>query len=89
MRFRWNEWNVEKAAGHGVSPDEAEQVVQSAKRPYPQRHGDGRWLVLGRTEAGRSLQVVFLVDENDEIYVIHARPLTDKEKRRDRRRRKR
>lgn len=89
MRFRWNEWNIEKVAGHGVTPDEAEWVVQSAKRPYPQRHSDGRWLVRGRTESGRLLQVVFLIDESDDVYVIHARLLTDKEKRRTRRKRNR
>ena len=32
------------------------------------------------------LQVVFVIDEDDAIYVIHARPLTEPEKRRHRRR---
>lgn len=82
MRFRWNDWNIEKIAGHGVTPSEAEWVVQSATRPYPQRHNDGRWLARGRTEFGRLLQIVFLVEESDDIYVIHARPLTNREKRR-------
>jgi len=27
MEFRWNEWNVEHIAEHGVTPDEAELVL--------------------------------------------------------------
>jgi hypothetical protein len=34
------------------------------------------WLVWGRTPSGRALQVVFVLDEDDTIYVIHARDLT-------------
>jgi len=34
------------------------------------------------------LQVVFVFNEDDDVYVIHARPLTDKEKKGYRRRRK-
>jgi len=42
--------------------------------------GDGKWLVWGRGEGGRLYQVVFIIDEYDAIFVIHARPLTDREK---------
>ena len=28
MEFRWNEWNVEHIAIHGVEPEEAEWVVR-------------------------------------------------------------
>jgi len=43
------------------------------------------WLVWGR--GGRMLWVVFLIDEDDSVYVIHARPLTEREKRRHRKER--
>ena len=87
MLFRWNEWNLEHGPKHGVTPREAEQVVESARRPYPLRKADDKWLVWGQTAGGRLVQVVFLLDEDDTVYVIHARPLTDREKRRFRRRR--
>jgi uncharacterized DUF497 family protein len=42
--------------------------------------------VWGRGRSGRFLQVVFILDDDDTVFVIHARPLTDREKRRFRRR---
>jgi len=85
MEFRWNDWNVQHIAEHGVDPDEAEEVIETASSPYPRIHGDGRWLVWGRGRGGRLLQAVFVVDEDDSVFVIHARELTGKEKRRYRR----
>ena len=88
--FRWNDWNVEHIELHGVTPEEAEEVVRGAKRPYPRDIGDDKLLVRGQTEDGRYLQVIFVWDVPDEqAYVIHARPLTRREKHGLRRRRKR
>ena len=84
--FRWNAWNVGHIAKHGVTPEEAEYVVNRARSPYPRYQGDGRYLVRGQTAAGRWLQVVYIFSPPGVVYVIHARPLTDNEKRRDRRR---
>jgi uncharacterized DUF497 family protein len=86
--FRWNEWNVEHIARHGVSADQAEHVVVFARKPWPSYEGDGRWLVRGQDANGLFLQVVYRVDLQGTLYVIHARPLTDREKRTMRRRRK-
>lgn len=83
--FRWNEWNIEHVARHGVEPDEAETVVARAAAPYPLERADEKWLVWGRGRGGRFLQVVFVFDEDDTVFVIHARPLTEDEKRRLRR----
>jgi uncharacterized DUF497 family protein len=86
-RFRWNEWNVDHIGKHGVEPFDAEFVISCARRPYPEYDGNGRWMVRGQTEAGEYIQAVFVVDDDGETaYVIHARPLTDGEKRRLRRR---
>jgi uncharacterized protein len=86
--FRWNQWNIQHIARHGISPDAAEQVVIHARRPYPSYEGDGRFLVRGQTDGGQYLQVVYVVDDDGEtFYVIHARPLTESEKRNLRRRR--
>ena len=85
--FRWNDWNIEHIAQHGISPPQAEHVVILAKSPWPSYEGDGRWLVRGQDANGLYLQVVYLVDPAETLYVIHARPLTDREKRQMRRRR--
>lgn len=85
MDFRWIPWNLAKVANHGVTPEEAEAVILSARRPYPRRVHDGRMLVLGPATGGRLLQVVYLLDGSAAIFVIHARPLTEREKHRYRR----
>ena len=89
MEFRWIDWNTDKVVDHGVTPEEAQGVVDGAVDPYPQHREDGKFLVWGATTAGRLLQVVFLLDEEDRVFIIHARPLTEREKRRRRRQRRR
>lgn len=86
MDFRWNEWNVEHLARHGVDPEAAEEVVAGAGRGYPRRIGEDKWLTWGADERGNLLQVVFVVEEDRSVFVIHARPLTAAEKHRHRRR---
>ena len=86
MEFRWIEWNVDHIAEHGVTPGEAERVVMAARPPYPESREDNKWRVVGTGVGGRFLQVVYLIEEEGAIFVIHARPLTDNEKRRHRRR---
>ena len=85
MEFRWNQWNVEHIARHGVSPEQAEETIRNGPRPYPVPREDDKWLVWGRTAGGDLLQVVFIIDEDDLVFVIHARPLTKNEKKRYRR----
>jgi uncharacterized DUF497 family protein len=86
--FRWNDWNVEHNAEHGIVTEQAEYLVLTARSPWPSYEGDDRWLVRGQDQAGRCLQVAYLIDPEGTIYVIHARPLTDREKRLLRRRRR-
>jgi uncharacterized DUF497 family protein len=86
MQFRWNKWNESHISEHGVEPEEAEEVVWGARPPYPLASADEKFLVWGPSAEGKLLQVVFVVDEEDAVFVIHARPLTDKEKKRYRRR---
>lgn len=86
MDFRWNEWNIEHVQKHGVFPEEAEDAVRLARLPYPEAREDGKRLAIGPGVGGRLLQVVYLVGDDDCVYVIHARPLTDVEKHRYRRR---
>ncbi len=85
MDFRWTEWNVEHLARHGVDPEAAEEVVLEARRRYPRRVGEDKWLVWVADGSGRLLQVIFVLGEDGSVYVIHARPLTERERRRHRR----
>jgi len=84
--YRWNEWNVEHIAEHGITQAEAEYVVDNARPPYPEYRGDGKWRVWGQTPFGRFIQAVYIIDPDETLYVIHARPMEDSEKRRYRRR---
>lgn len=85
MDFRWNQWNEDHATQHGVSVEEAEHVIETARSPFPRTIEEDKRLVWGRGRGGRLLQVIFLLEEDDSIYVIHARPLTEQEKHRYRR----
>ena len=86
--FRWNEWNVGHVAEHGVHPDEAEHVVNFASPPYPEKIGGGKYRVRGQTPSGRYLQVIYIFSPKGVIFVIHAMPLSPRDKRQYRRRRK-
>ncbi len=55
MLFYWDDRNTEHVGEHEVEPDEAEQVVTAAKRPYPKGMGAEKWLVRGPTRSGRHL----------------------------------
>jgi uncharacterized DUF497 family protein len=84
MKFRWIDWNRDHIAEHGV--EEEEMVVRNAKPPFPRKHGDEKWTVIGRGVGGRFLQVIYLVDPDKTLFVIHARPINYREKKRLRRR---
>ena len=86
MEFRWNEWNVDHATRHGVGMEEIEGLIDSATAPYPEEIGGGEYIVAGRGSGGRFMQAIYVVDEDGSVYVIHARPLSEAEKRRLRRR---
>jgi uncharacterized DUF497 family protein len=83
--FRWNQWNTDHIANHGIDPPDAEFVVCNARPPYPRKIGDDKFLVIGRNSQGAYVQVIYVFDPDASIFIIHARPLTDAEKRRFRR----
>ena len=86
MEFRWIDWNRDHIAEHGVDPDEAEMVVRLARPPYPRKIEEDKWLVMGRGRGGRFLQVIYVVGSDKTVFIIHARPISEREKRRYRRR---
>ena len=72
VEFRWNAWNVNHIAEHGVTPPEAEHVVRFTRRR--RKHRKGSWEVLGRGFSNRRMRVVYIVDPDGTFYVIHAMP---------------
>ena len=90
MNFVWNAINVRHLAKHGIGPHEAEHIVERAKPPYPQMVGQDKRLVVGQLADGRYVQVIYVPSRSvrGAVYVMHARPLTEREKRRFRRRRR-
>jgi uncharacterized DUF497 family protein len=86
--FRWNEWNIEYLHRHGIEAEDAEFVIRGSRPPYPESVGEGKRRVMGKTASGVYLQVIYVLDEDDTAYVLHARRLTENEKRRFRRRSK-
>lgn len=82
FEFRWINFNLEKIDKHGLDRNEVEFVIVHAARPYPRPIGNEKWETVGATRAGKWITVIYLVDEDDTIFVIHARPLTDAERRR-------
>jgi uncharacterized protein len=86
LEFRWNDANQEHIGKHNITVAEAEYIVRHARPPYPQKRENQKFYVAGRIPDGTYIQVVFIIDPPPMIYVIHARPLNDNEKRIYRRR---
>ena len=86
----WPADRVEHIARHGVTPEEVEEVCFG--RPLVQRaKAEGKnpvYYVLGQTSAGRYLFCVVIQLPDGRGYPVTARPMTEKEKRRYRRRRR-
>ena len=83
--FRWHAWNFEHATQHGVSAEEAERIVDNPGRGWPRRIGDEKMMVQGRGLGGRMVQVIYLVDAEGSIFIIHAMPVTTRRRRGGRR----
>lgn len=81
VKFRWHAWNIEHIAMHGISVPEAQFIVEHPRRPYPEMIGDGKRYIAGQTPDGTYAQVIYLLDPDGTVFVIHARLLNDSEKR--------
>jgi hypothetical protein len=79
--FRWIEWNLDKVAKHGCTVSEVERVASNPPRGYPRKSGDDKLTVVGRGQGDRLVQVVYLVDDDGSLFVIHAMPLTTRRRR--------
>ena len=82
--FRWNQWNLEHTTKHGVTVAEVEYVVRNARRPYPTEIASEKWVVIGRGNGERFIQVIFVLDWDGTKYVIHAMPVNPRRPKRGR-----
>ncbi len=83
--FDWDEWNTEKIwERHQVSSAECEQVFFNqpfvAGEDIAHSQEEARLYVLGKTDAGRALFLVFTI-RDELIRVITARDMSRKERR--------
>jgi uncharacterized DUF497 family protein len=67
MVFSWDGVNREHIAKHGISPWEAEEVVRDAEAPFPATIEEEKLVVWGATQAGRYLQVIYVLKTPDEV----------------------
>src|ERR1051326_24001 len=56
----WTWRNIKHIRKHQVAPREADEVVVTAQRPYPENLGNEKWAIHGQTKSGRWLQVIFV-----------------------------
>jgi len=86
--FEWDEYNIEHIARHDVEPWEAEDAAYDPQRVGAPAYNVGRerrWALLGMTEAGRILFMVF-TRRRGRVHVVMARDAKEPEKRRYRKR---
>jgi len=78
--FEWDDGNVlHLALGHGIEPEEAEEVFVVA--PLFRRTRRGHYAVFGRTVAGRLVVIVFEKKREGVIRVITGWDMDDSERR--------
>jgi uncharacterized protein len=75
--FDWDYNNEEHVAEHGVTPEEAEEVFSKKTVIYKAKYG--RYLALGQTEGGFFLTVIFEYLGKGKARVVTARPMSSKE----------
>lgn len=75
MFFVWTDSNKAHLLTHRVEPHEAEEVIRSAKRPYPRNVGGGAWQVKGRTSGKRMLHVIYVFRSAEDIDLDMLDPL--------------
>ena len=87
----WPEDRIEHIARHGVTPEEVEQVCfgKSLVRHAKSEGENPVYYVQGQTEAGRYLFCVVIRFSDGNGYPVTAREMTEKEKRRFRKWKKR
>ena len=82
--FEWDSGNRSKNSKHGVEPPEVESLFVRtfflAGRIVEPVHDEPRWLLLGESDAGRRLALIF-TRRGDRVRPISCRPMRQDEKR--------
>ncbi|MBI3078719.1 MAG: BrnT family toxin [Deltaproteobacteria bacterium] len=78
--FQWDIANVEHVQGHGMRPEEVEEVL-TGRTVAVYRAKRGRYVAYGQTLGGRYLFVVFERRAGGAVRVITAREQTRRERR--------
>jgi uncharacterized DUF497 family protein len=77
--FEWDEHNEDKLLErHGVSAAEAEQCFGN---PHTRRRTGEDLLMLGKTDGGRMLLLIYQQKPNGVVRVYSAREMNDRERR--------
>ena len=82
--FDWDEHNIEHIARHGVEPEEVEEAMTDPGRVKQNTYnfrGERRKLLVGASEAGRILHVVY-TRRSDKLRPITARDASERQRRR-------
>jgi uncharacterized protein len=82
--FIWPQDRVDHIGRHGVAPDEVEEVCRGRSLVFrgKSRGKNPVYYFLGQTNAGRYLMCVIIEFPGRKGYPVTARPMTEKEKRR-------
>jgi uncharacterized protein len=81
--FDWDAGNRNKNLKHGVEASEIEDLLNEpmvlAGRIVEPAHGEPRWLLLGRSSAGRRLALIF-TRRSEKLRPVSCRPMRRKER---------
>jgi len=82
-RFDWDKGNEPKTAKHHVRPEEVESIFYHpylfAGRIVEPAHEEWRGLILGQSEGGRRLALIF-TRRGEQLRLISCRSMREKEK---------
>lgn len=83
--FDWDVGNLTKNEKHGVSPVDVEDMFRNVLvfegEIVEPSHAEPRWLLLGRTDSGRMLALIF-TRRGERLRPISCRAMRPKERRR-------
>jgi len=82
--FVWPKDRVDHIAGHGITPEEVEEVCFGSKAFVRRARSQGQnpvYYVLGQSEVGRYVFCVVIQFPDGKGYPVTARPMTENEKR--------
>ncbi|MFC7677539.1 BrnT family toxin [Paenibacillus sp. GCM10028914] len=80
LLFLWDEENIQHISRHNVEPFEAEDALMDPQRIKFSAHS-GNMGIIGSTEDGRRLVVIYIKKVLGKIRVITARDATESEAR--------